>query len=69
MKIKYKFNNNEVTGVEVSDEIGSVIIESRRKEDNLDRKERAHCYSLDALQYGDKDIYAPSTGETPETDF
>lgn len=45
MKITYKFTTGEVTEVEVSDEIGAVIVESRRKEENLARKERYHCYS------------------------
>lgn len=69
MKIKYTFANGEVTEVEVSEEIGAVIIDSRRKEENLARKERYHCYSLDATKYGDTDIFAPSTGETPLTEL
>lgn len=69
MKIKYTFANGEVTEVEVSEEIGVVIIDSRRKEENLARKERYHCYSLDAIKYGDTDIFAPSTGETPLTEL
>ena len=40
MKITYKSVTGEVTAVEVPEEIGAVIIDSRRKEDNLDRKER-----------------------------
>ena len=45
MKIKYTFANGEVSEVEVSEEIGAVIIDSRRKEENQARKERYHCYS------------------------
>lgn len=51
MKIKYEFVDGTVSEVEVEESIGAVIIESRRKEDNLARKERYHCYSLDAAQF------------------
>lgn len=51
MKIKYTFDNGETTEVEVSDEIGTFVTESRRKEENANRKERYHCYSLDAIDY------------------
>ena len=51
MKIKYESVTGEVTEVEVSEEIGAVIIDSRRKEENLARKERYHCYSLDAIDF------------------
>ena len=66
MKIKYEFATGDVTEIEVEDSIGEIILESRRLESNGDRKERYHCYSLDALQYGDKDKFAPSTDETPD---
>lgn len=69
MKIKYKSVTGEVTEVEVSEEIGAVIIDSRRKEENLARKERYHCYSLDAIKYGENDQFAPTTGETPLTEL
>lgn len=51
MKIKYEFADGTVSEVEVEESIGAVIIESRRKEDNLARKERYHCYSMDAVQF------------------
>ena len=51
MKIKYAFNNGEIKEVEVSDKIGAVIEESRRKEAALAKKEQRHCYSLDAVTY------------------
>ncbi|MGN0149176.1 MAG: hypothetical protein ACI4C7_02880 [Clostridia bacterium] len=66
MEIKYEFVDSEVSVVEVDDEIGAVIADSRRKEENLERNNRRHCYSIDALEYGDKDIYAQSTDATPE---
>lgn len=64
MKIKYEFADGTVSEIEVEESIGAVIIESRRREDNLSRKERYHCYSLDSAdfegcEYADKD--------TPET--
>lgn len=49
MKVKYEFDNGEVTEVEVSEEIGAMIIDSRREEESGNRKERRHCYSLDAI--------------------
>lgn len=60
MKIKYEFVDGKISEVEVTEEIGSVIIKSRRLEDNLARKERYHCYSLDAVdfegsEYADRD--------------
>jgi len=62
MKIKYEFADGTATEIEVSEEIGTVIIDSRRKESNLDRKERRHCYSYDAIEYegdeyGKEDYY------------
>ena len=43
MKIKYEFQDGEVIESEVEEQIGEVIIESRRLESNADRKERYHC--------------------------
>ena len=63
MKISYKFTTGEVMEVEVSDEIGTVIIESRRKEENLARKERYHCYSYDAIEFEGKEY---ADWDTPE---
>ena len=40
MKIKYEFADGTVSEVEVEESIGAVIIEDRRLEDNLSRKER-----------------------------
>ena len=64
MKIKYEFADGTVSEVEVEESIGAVIIEDRRLEDNLSRKERYHCYSLDAAQFVGEE-YADR--ETPET--
>ena len=52
MKIKYEFADGTVSEVEVSTEIGSVIIESRKTEHAADERRRYHCpYSIDALVY------------------
>ena len=51
MKINYTFNNGENSEVEVNEEIGAVILESRRKEENLARKERYHCVSMDNSEF------------------
>ena len=66
MKIPYKFVTGEVTMVEVSDELGAVIIASRREEHNRCRKERYHCRSLDDLDYENERF---GNKYTPETDF
>ena len=53
MKIKYAFQDGVVTEVEVSDEIGAVIIDMDRQEYNINHKEtRRHC-SLDAFNLDD----------------
>lgn len=64
MKINYTFANGEVSEVEVNEEIGNVILDSRREENNLNRKERYHCYSMDAADYEGAE-YADQ--ETPES--
>lgn len=64
MKIKYKFANGEVKYVEVNDEVGAEILKSRRIEENGDRKERYHCYSIAGLDY-EGDEFADK--DTPES--
>ena len=65
MKIDWKFDNGEISTVEIEDEeIGGFILESRKAEDNLERKERYHCISYDAFEY-ESDEFAGD--ETPET--
>ena len=63
MKINYTFANGEASEVEVTEEIGTMILNSRREESNLDRKERYHCYSLDAAEYEGEEM---ADSETPE---
>ena len=55
LKINYTFANGETSDVEVNEEIGNLILDSRREESNQDRKERYHCYSLDAAEYEGED--------------
>lgn len=47
MTVKYKFADGTVSEVEVSEEIGTYIMDSRRKESSANRKERYHCCPLD----------------------
>lgn len=63
MNIKYEFDNGEITEVEVSKEIGAVVIDSRRDEESGNRKERRHCYSLDAITYESKEYGTPDFTE------
>lgn len=68
MKIKYKFATGDVTEVEVSEEIGAVIIDSRRKEHADNERHRYHtAFSIDAAEYEDKD-YFPAD-DNPEEVF
>lgn len=71
MKISYTFANGENSEVEVSEEIGTFILDSRREEENLGRKERYHCYSMDAADYEGKDyadLHTPETVLEEKTD-
>lgn len=63
MKINYTFANGETSEVEVTEEIGNMILDSRRKESNLERKERYHCYSLDAAVYEGAEYAGEDTPE------
>ena len=67
MKIKYTFADGEISEVEVNEEVGEFIIESRRQEENYERKERYHAdYSIDAAEFEGSDL-ADET--TPETEY
>lgn len=63
MLITWKFADGTTSEVEVNEEIGSYITASRREESNLDRKERYHCYSLDAIDYEGLEYAADTTPE------
>lgn len=66
MKINYTFVNGETSDVEVNEEIGNLILDSRREESNQDRKERYHCYSLDAAEFEGAEY---ADGSTPEEEL
>jgi DNA-directed RNA polymerase specialized sigma24 family protein len=73
MKVKYEFNNGDITEVEVSEEIGAMIIDSRREEESAERKHRRHCYSMDAavyegLEYGTEDFTEALYDDADERD-
>lgn len=63
MIIKYAFADGTISEVEVDEKLGSLIIEYRQDEENLSRKERYHCFSIESSLYEGKEL---STGETPE---
>lgn len=63
MKIQWKFADGTTSEIEVNEEIGNYITASRREESNLDRKERYHCYSLDAIDYEGLEYAADTTPE------
>ncbi len=66
MKIKYKFADGTTTEVEVSEEIGAVIIDSRKAEHAQGERQRYHCpYSYDAIDYEGEEY---ATDDTPETE-
>ena len=64
MKINNTFNSGENSEVEVNEEIGAVILESRRKEENMERNRRRRCYSLDDVDFEGEDF---ADDRTPES--
>ena len=66
MKITWNFTDGTTSEIEVNEEIGNYITASRREEDNLSRKERHHCYSLDAILFEGKEY---GDNHTPETEM
>ena len=73
MKITYKFVTGEVAEVEVSEEIGAVIVDLDRQEYNNDHKETRRHYSLEGKVYEgmdyaveDSDLEALFAGPTDE---
>ncbi len=51
MKVPYPDYDGKIVEIEVPDNIGSFILNDRRQEANQSKKERRHCYSLDAKVY------------------
>lgn len=73
MKITYQFADGTTSTSEVDEEIGAYIMDSRRQEENDDRRHRYHNYSLDAItyegpEYGRRDRY-PCDGLTEEEEL
>lgn len=54
MKITYKFATGEATTIEVSDEIGEILIDLDRQEYNVNHKETRRHTSLDGLDFEGK---------------
>ena len=44
----------------MNEEIGTVIVDSRREEANLDRKEHRYCWSLEAMTYEGAEFTDPA---------
>ena len=62
MKISYKFVTGEVAEVEVSEEIGAVIVDLDRLEYNNDHKETRRHYSLEGKVYEGMDYAVEDPG-------
>ena len=62
MKITYKFVTGEVAEVEVSEEIGAVIVDLDRQEYNNDHKETRRHYSLEGKVYEGMDYAVKDSG-------
>lgn len=60
MKITWEFNDKSISELEVTDEIGTFILDSRRKEHALEERERYHSpYSYNALTYEGEEYADP----------
>ena len=55
MKINYVFADGTTTEVDVSEDVGEEIISLRREEENLARKNRRHCLSMDLIDFEGED--------------
>lgn len=66
MKIQWYFSDGTTSEIEVNEELGAFITALQREEDNLSRKERYHCYSLDAILFEGKEY---GDNRTPETEM
>lgn len=65
MKVKYRFADGEVNEVEVSDDIGAFILESRRREHADNERERYHsAHRIDREKFEDRGHFL--TGGSPE---
>lgn len=58
MKIRYEFVNGEHSEIEVSEDFGRYILDSRRAEESNDRRYRMYNLSLGTIDYeGDEYAY------------
>lgn len=64
MKITWNFADGSTSEVEVNEELGEIILDSRRQEENLERRERYHCTSYDAFEYEGEELADDYTPET-----
>ena len=64
MKIRYEFANGDVMEVEVEESVGELILESRRREASLARRERRYCNSLDRVN--DKSSWMLGNDNNPD---
>jgi len=64
MKITYEFADGTRSEVDVDEELGTLIIDSRREEENAIRKENRHCLSLEAFDYEGVEFADPDTPES-----
>ncbi|MEZ3464376.1 MAG: sigma-70 family RNA polymerase sigma factor [Lachnospiraceae bacterium] len=51
MKITYEFVTGEVSGVEVDEHLGGMLLDLDRQQDNNDQKEPRRHVSLDSMDY------------------
>lgn len=68
MKINYSLNDKTEIEIEVSDEVGSVIMESERRDNNLKKKEERHCFSMELVKYEGEEFGYYDTYPFLETD-
>ena len=51
MKITYEFVTGEISGVEVDEHLGGMLLDLDRQQDNNDQKETRRHVSLDSMDY------------------
>ena len=51
MKITYEFVTGEISGVEVDERLGGMLLDLDRQQENNDQKETRRHFSLDSMDY------------------
>ena len=51
MKITYEFVTGEISGVEVDERLGGMLLDLDRQQENNDKKETRRHFSLDGMDY------------------